>query len=327
MIPAVELKPQLLERQKRLKYAIDEMGETDHLVYLLQEVDAALERMDEGIYGLCEICHDPIEEDRLRVDPLVRVCLGDLNKIQQRILEEDLSLASKLQTMLLPRNDFTYNNWKIYYHYEPAGLVSGDYCDLVTTNGKASGEFYFILGDVSGKGVAASMLMTHMHAMFHSLIEFNLPLNALVSKVNKLLCESTLSTHFTTLVCGKAHSNGEVEICNAGHCLPVLIKKDTIVEIPSTGLPLGLFADQEYSICKYHLNEGETIFLYTDGLSESRKEEIEYGTERIAKLAGELFGKSSVDFVNTFVTDVKSFLSGSSKLDDLTLLVINRFKG
>jgi hypothetical protein len=62
-------------------------------------------------------------------------------------------------------------------------------------------------------------------------------------------------------------------------------------------------------------------------LSESRKEEIEYGTERIAKLAGGLFGKSSVDFVNTFLTDIKSFLSGTSKLDDLTLLVINRFKG
>jgi len=324
MIPTVELRPQLLDRQKRLRSAIDEMGKTDHLVHLLKEVDSALERMDEGTYGLCEVCHDPIEEDRLRVDPLIRVCLGDLNRMQQKVLEEDLSLASRLQSMLLPRNDFSYNDWHIYYHYEPAGLVSGDYCDLLSTNGKAADNFYFILGDVSGKGVAASMLMTHMHAMFHSLIEFNLPLNELVSKVNKLLCESTLSTHFTTLICGKAHSNGEVEICNAGHCLPVLIRKDTIAEIPSTGLPLGLFADQEYSVCKYHLNKGETIFLYTDGLSESRKEEIEYGTERITKLAAELYGKSSGEFVNTFLSDVKSFLSGTNKIDDLTLMVINR---
>ncbi|HVO73920.1 MAG TPA: PP2C family protein-serine/threonine phosphatase, partial [Ignavibacteriaceae bacterium] len=262
-----------------------------------------------------------------RVDPLVRVCLGDLNKIQQRILEEDLTLASKLQTMLLPRNDFSYNSWNIYYHYEPAGLVSGDYCDLISTNGKAGGEFYFILGDVSGKGVAASMLMTHMHAMFHSLIEFDLPLNALVSKVNKLLCESTLSTHFTTLVCGKAHSNGEVEICNAGHCFPVIISRDNITEIPSTGLPLGLFADQEYSVCKYHLKGGDSIFLYTDGLSESRKEEIEYGTERITQLAAGLYGKSSGVCVNTYLNDVKSFLSGANKIDDLTLMVINRLNG
>lgn len=324
MIPNIELRPQLLERQKRLKTAIEEMGETGHLVYLLKEVDAALERMDEGTYGFCEVCHDPIEEDRLRVDPLIRVCLGDLNKIQQRLLEEDLSLASRLQTMLLPRNDFIYSNWHICYHYEPAGPVSGDYCDLVSINGKTEGEFYFILGDVSGKGVAASMLMTHMHAMFHSLIEFGLPLNELVSKVNKLLCESTLSTHFTTLICGKAHTNGDIELCNAGHCLPVLVRRDAIVEIPSTGLPLGLFADQEYSVCRYKLNKGESIFLYTDGLSESRKEEMEYGTERITKIASEFYGKSSAECVTTFLNDIKYFLSGATKIDDLTIMVISR---
>ena len=72
-----------------------------------------------------------------------------------------------IQGELLPKQDFKFNGWEVSYRYEPAGPVSGDYCDLVSTE---SGDLYFLIGDVSGKGVAASFLMARLHAIFRSLI-------------------------------------------------------------------------------------------------------------------------------------------------------------
>ncbi len=107
---------QLLDRRKRLESAFNQKPPDDYLVYLLQEVNAALERLDQGTFGICEICHDPIEEDRLLIDPLIRVCLGDLDDHQQKSLEMDLELASKMQNALLPKKDLNSEDWDIGYH-------------------------------------------------------------------------------------------------------------------------------------------------------------------------------------------------------------------
>src|SRR5687767_3964985 len=146
---------QLLERRTRLQTTASVSGDDAELRRLLDEVDAALARMDNGSYGLCETCHDPIEPERLIADPLVRFCLGDLTAQQQEALAEDLELAIRIQRGLLPPPHFDAGAWRVAYHYEPFGFVGGDYCDLIRSNG----DLYFILGDVSGKGMAASLLM------------------------------------------------------------------------------------------------------------------------------------------------------------------------
>src|SRR5438105_2951825 len=120
---------QLLERRHRLTHAVEESGHTGYLNRLLQEVDAALARMDDGSYGICEYCHESIEGDRLIADPLVRFCLDHLTKGQKSALEQDLQLAASIQRGLLPKPDLACGGWRISYHYQPAGLVSGDYCD------------------------------------------------------------------------------------------------------------------------------------------------------------------------------------------------------
>src|SRR5579871_627405 len=146
------LRQQLLDRRSKLERVLDStpMG---RFSALLDEVDQALERIDQGTFGICEICDEPVEADRLITDPLVTICLDHFSANQRRVLESDLQLAAQIQKGLLPEQNLKTGGWHISYAYQPASLVSGDYCDVIRTDGN---DLYFMLGDVSGKGVAAS---------------------------------------------------------------------------------------------------------------------------------------------------------------------------
>ncbi len=321
-IGTLVFKSQLLNRRDRLESAIAAHPQADHLTRLLDEVDSALDRMDRGTYGLCEVCHDTIEQDRLLSDPLVRYCIDHLTREQQRDLQQDLDLAVRIQTTLLPSRHVRSGGWEAYYHYEPAGPVSGDYCDLIATT---SGGLFFLTGDVSGKGVASSLLMSHLHAIFRSLLTVGLPIGTLLERANRVFCESTLPSFYATLVCGYAHSGGEVEICNAGHCPPVLVRHGDVATIDSDALPLGLFANSEYAARRVCLEPGDTLVLYTDGLTEARnRADDEYAPERLQALLRGSHGRPPHDTAAGCLSDLEAFLAGNSKADDLTLMVIQR---
>jgi sigma-B regulation protein RsbU (phosphoserine phosphatase) len=320
----IDLRRRLLDRRQRLQTAMDEFKETEQLMRLLQEVDSALERMDKGSYGLCEACHEPIEKERLVADPLMRNCLDCLTPDQQRALEQDLDLASRIQAQLLPNRNLILNGWEAYYHYEPVGPVSGDYCDLIIPDTK-KGDVFFLLGDVSGHGVAASMLMAHLHAMFRSLIAAGLSADQLVRQANRIFCESTISADYATLVCGRAGSSGEVDICNAGHCPPLLIREGGITKVEATGLPVGVFSSVQYSTRRIQLARGDSLLLYTDGLTEAQdRADAEYGAQRLAALVQGRHDLPPQALTELCLQDFRTFLSGAAKTDDLAIMVIRR---
>ena len=138
----------LLARREKLENVI-ERNRSEQLAELLTQVDQALERIDNGTIGICEVCHDTIEEDRVLRDPLISVCLGCLTPRQQRALEYDLELAARIQNGSLPGTDVSIPGWEIAYLYRPAGVVGGDYCDVILDN---KGGVYFVIADVAGKG-------------------------------------------------------------------------------------------------------------------------------------------------------------------------------
>ncbi len=318
----VNIRSQLNERRTRLSDAIEKSNQPQHLVSLLQKVDSALEKIDNRTYGICEACHEEIEKEWLEADPLANFCLAHLSEKEQRLLEQDLSLAAKIQSSLLPKNNFKSFGYEISFHYQPAGPVSGDYCDIMINENDES--ILFIIGDITGKGIAASMLMTQLHAFVHSMAGLNLRANELIERVNRLFCESSLYSHFVTMICGRSYKNGLVEICNAGHCLPVLIKKNEIINLDSNGMPVGLFQTGTYFSNQLKLEKDETILLYTDGLSEANFGAEEYGADRINIVASKNFGKCPNDLINTFLSDISSFTKNSQLRDDLTMLAIRR---
>src|SRR5438552_7535271 len=123
---------QLLDRRQKLEDAITALGENSAFLRLIGEVDSALESINQGTYGLCKACNEVIEAEWLIPDPLAQFCLDHLTSLQQRALEEDLELASRIQRELLPKPNLHFNGWEVSYHYEAVGPVSGDYCDLVS---------------------------------------------------------------------------------------------------------------------------------------------------------------------------------------------------
>jgi sigma-B regulation protein RsbU (phosphoserine phosphatase) len=315
------LRNQLLSRRQRLRAAMPQ-AQTQKLAQLLEEVDSALERMDVGTYGICETCHEPIENERLMADPLSRNCLDHLSPSERRALERDLDLAFQVQQGLLPGTDRTIAGWNVAYCYEPAGPVSGDYCDLIALDG---GTGVFMLGDVSGKGVAASMLMAQLHAIFRSLATVTRSVADLVAKANRIFCQGNPSSSFATLVCGHVDNHGNVEICNAGHCQPLHLTNGTVTCIESTSFPLGLFADGEYPTQRLKLAQGESLVLYTDGLSESFNESRkQYGAERLAGLLGRQVGLAPEKLLDLVLEDVKDFRGQTPQSDDLTIMVLRR---
>jgi phosphoserine phosphatase RsbU/P len=314
------LQNQLEQRKQRLETAIALAPQNSGLAGLLREVDSALERMDKGTYGICETCHESVEQSRLMADPLVRYCLDHLTEPQRAALQRDLDLASAVQRNLLPKLGLRAGCWETSYHYEPAGAVSGDYCDLIPTDG----QLFFALGDVSGKGVAASMLMTQLHALFRSLTLMNLPLGQIVTQANRVFCESALAGQYATLVCGQAKGNGEVEIHNAGHWPAIVVGRGGVLRVESTGLPLGMFHDGEFSATRVQLEDGDMIFLYTDGLSETSSGENEYGADRVVTLVRQQASHAPTELIAACLKDLRAFSNGASPLDDVTLLAIRR---
>ena len=318
------LRDQLLDRRARLEGAVARKLDTREVTRLLGEIDAALGRIEAGSYGRCETCHDPIESDRLMADPLTRFCLDHLTPSDQRALEQDLALAARVQRGLLPKADVRFDGWDLAYHYEAAGPVSGDYCDVVPGPG-STGDHYFLIGDVSGHGVAAAMLMSHLSAVLRTLIALKLPLTQIVERASRVFCESTLPSHYATLVCGRAERGGQVEFCNAGHPPPLLVRRDRIETVVATGLPLGLFCTSQFASCTVHLDPRDVLLLYTDGLTDAVNPTGDmFGVDRVCALARERVGVDAKTMVATCAGELNAFRRGRALADDVTVLALRR---
>lgn len=324
------LREQLEKRRDSLKIAISTIPPTDApsssapFLKLLDDVEGAIRRMDDGSYGQCEVCHYPIEKDRLLANPLERTCLDDLTSEDRRALERDLALASQVQRGLLPKSETGFRDWRVHYFYRPAGIVSGDYCDLIHGSAENS-NLIFLLGDVSGKGVAASMRMTQLHAMFRALSGIGLALDALLDTANRMFCESTIAGQFATLVCGRAGGNGEIEIASAGHFPILLSSKTGVTNFEATGLPLGLFSTSRYTVHRARLAPGDSLLLYTDGISEAKnRSDEDFGLDGITRAAASRYSWTPKDLVTACMADLEKHCAGSRQLDDQTLMVIQR---
>jgi sigma-B regulation protein RsbU (phosphoserine phosphatase) len=318
---------QLVVRRQRLATALASPTTMPELGLLLAQVDAALARMGEGTFGLCETCHDPIEDDRLRVDPLLRYCLDHLNDVERQTLERDLAMAAQVQRALLPRQDLAASGWDVHYHYEALGPVSGDYCDLLPARDEGRG-LLFAVGDVSGKGVAASLLSSHLSALFRALDDLGLSVAEIIPRANRLFCESTGDAHYATLVLGRACADGAVELANAAQAPPLLLRGGRVTASRASGLPLGMFCDSPYLSESVQMGPGDCLVAYTDGVSEARSPDgEEFGRDRLAAALGAAPTGSASAAAHACLAALDRFRAGAPLEDDVTLLVLRRSDG
>ena len=315
---------QLTVRKEQLESVNTRNGASAEINRLMAEVDAALARLDNGTFGICEVCGGELDSERLLADPLARVCLEEQPPEELRRLEADLEMAGRIQRALLPPQNLAVHGWEVHYRYEPVGMVSGDYCDLITA-GQPAGELYFLLGDVVGKGVAASLLMSHLHAMFRSLVTVGQPLAQMLSVASRLFCESTVAGQYATLVAGRADSSGHIELAGAGHPPALLLHSAGVSRIESSGFPLGMFSDARFTTHSFDLRPGDSFLLYSDGVTESRGVSgEEYGVGRLQQFAENRRGASPADLVAGCFAELRSFAGSQRRTDDVTMMALRR---
>ncbi len=277
-----------------------------------------------GSWGICEVCHEPMSRELLAADPLIRVCFECLTGDQRRALERDLEAAARVQRALLPARSALHRGWEVAYHWEPLGIVSGDHVDLVRP--ARDGEpLHLLLGDVAGKGVAASLLQAHLHALFRALAPGEVALGELLGRANELFKEATAAASYATLTALRLYPDGRAELANAGHPRPLLADARGVRPVEGADLPLGLLAATAFSARALSLNPGETLLLYTDGWTEAaNSEDEEYGIGRAAAAFRRAARLPLPELLAACRADVESFLAGAPRTDDLSLVAVRR---
>jgi sigma-B regulation protein RsbU (phosphoserine phosphatase) len=277
----------------------------------------------------CIVCGMDLDPNSKVCRDLVAVCLECLSDGQRRELEQDLVRAVGVQRALLPQNHLETHGWQISWLWEPLGTLSGDHIDILAATCADDSDkqcTHLILGDVVGKGVAASLLQSHLHALFRALAVPDLRVGDLMTRANAVFATATAAANYATLVALRLQSGGCVELANAGHPRPLLADRRGVRPVEASGLPLGLFPTTEY--CEragrtLHLSPGDTLLLYTDGWTEAAPDDEgldEYGIGR----AGAVLRRSAAlplpELLAACRDDMDAFLSGKPRGDDLALV-------
>lgn len=323
MSPVEELvRERLQAKRKTLADAAEVRGE-ESLVELLRRVDDALAHLEIGDWGLCAVCQEAMDSGRLTSDPLVSVCLECLSEEERTALERDLESAARVQRALLPPRELVHDGWEVAWMWEPRGAVSGDHVDLLKP--RADGDpVHLLLGDVVGKGVAASFLQSHLHALFRALTTPETPLGEVLVRANRLFCEATAGASYATLIGARLRPDGTAELANAGHPRPLVADRRGVRPVEGSGLPLGLFCESEYGSREVRLEAGDVLLLYTDGWTEAAQGEEEFGIGRAAAALRQAAAHPLPELLGACREEMERFLDGTRRGDDLTLLAVRR---
>lgn len=244
--------------------------------------------------------------------------------LEKERLERELDLAGDIQRRLLPVRlpeveGFEFAGWN-----RPARHVGGDYYDLRAADDDG---VHLVLGDVTGKGMPAALLVSTLHSALRLLLSSR-PFDAeLFERLNRHIAEASGSNKFITMAAAKLDpATGRFDYVNAGHNPPLIVRAGgEVVELPSGGMPLGMFAAAPYKVGKDGLERGDLLCIFSDGITECEApSREEFGPERLAELLKEASGRPLPEIVRTIDKAVVDFAAGGPQGDDQTVVLVRR---
>jgi len=244
---------------------------------------------------------------------------------EHRRHQQEINLARRIQVALLPSTLPTIPGYTLHAGNRPSSGVSGDYYEVLTRNDGA--EVLMMVVDVSGAGVGASLLMGALESLSAAPIENGWPPEAICTTVSRLLYKRTPPEKFATAFLGVLEPDlGFLRFTNAGHFPGLIIRNDgTTTQLHSTGLPLGLFPDADFSLAETSIDRGDTLVLYTDGITESTNRQGEqFGLDRLEELCLEHRRTEPSDIARALETTLMHFTGGVPPDDDRTLVIVKR---
>lgn len=250
--------------------------------------------------------------------------LKETTSVKERI-ESELNIARNIQMGMIPKIFPPFperSDIDLFAMLRPAKEVGGDLYDFFINDE----NLYFAIGDVSGKGVPASLFMAVTRSLFRSVATTLGEPKVIVESMNGAISETNEANMFVTMFVGILDlKTGDMKFCNAGHNPPCLITKDgnvSFMEIHQN-LPIGLFDTFQYDTQTIHIEEGTTIFLYTDGLTEAENPEKELYTDpRLLEALKEEHNTDAETLIRRVYDSVEEHVNGALQSDDLTMLVV-----
>lgn len=243
---------------------------------------------------------------------------------ERQRLEQELSIAREIQQALLPCGirDFPY--LAIAGTNSPCLAVGGDYFDVFPLSDDRTA---FLIADVSGKGLGAALLTTMLQGALSG-IKMGADPASVFNHINRFLCEHSEVGRYATMFFGILDREGRFEFINAGHPSPLLIQRDEVAEpFCEGGYPVGLIPGANYVACTSRLNPGDTLVLYSDGVTEAMDPNAEmFGSARLRDLLVGQHGASLESMQQTILQAVREFSRGANQADDITL-VLARYRG
>ena len=294
--------------------SLEEQGNTVPVIVMTAwgNVDLAVEAMRRGA---CDFVQKPWDNNRL---------LATIRKQAEpgRQRKSELEIAANVQQKLFPRKLHRLSSLDYAGHCVPAREVGGDYYDFLEISDRKIG---FVLGDVSGKGVPAALLMANLQACFRSQQPVSLENPAQVLRaVNRHFFESTTADRYATLVfAAYDDATRTVRYVNCAHCPPLLLRASGELEkLGSTATMLGAFSRWDCVEAETVLRPGDTLLLYSDGVTEAGADSgDDFGEERLIHALRVNQRQPAQPMVEAIVHDVQEF-SGSARSDDVTVVAL-----
>ena len=244
----------------------------------------------------------------------------------QRAFRRDLEDAKEVQQAFFPRQTISIPYLSCETFYQPARGIGGDYYDLLALQ---RGRWGIAIGDVSGKGIGAALIMASLQASLKfQALQPHLKLSTLIGDVNRLVYGSSPKNIFATLFYAEYEpAKRMLNYVNAGHNPPLVLRAKNgsceIFRLPSTGIPVGISADPQFASSTFQFEIDDVLVAYTDGITEAENRQHEFwGQQRLEALLKSCSRKSPKEIINAIVEQLSTFANGQPQHDDETLLVM-----
>src|SRR5687768_10166417 len=245
-------------------------------------------------------------------------------RLERERLERELALASEIQQRFQPTAPPHINGYELQGISFPCYEIGGDYYDFIE---REDGRLVIALGDVSGKGTAAALLMSSLHAAIHAQSASHDSLVATISAVNRYLADNIPANRFVTLFYAELDpDSGSMAFLNAGHNPPLIVHAaGTVEQLASGGLPLGIKPDAEYREGRTQLQPGDVLVIYSDGVTEAVSPSgEEFGPTRLYEVVSRNVDASAAGIRDRIESSLTKFAQGTQAADDITLVIVKR---
>jgi sigma-B regulation protein RsbU (phosphoserine phosphatase) len=245
-------------------------------------------------------------------------------RLERERLERELALASEIQQRFQPTAPPHINGYELQGISFPCYEIGGDYYDFIE---REDGRLVIALGDVSGKGTAAALLMSSLHAAIHAQSASHDSLVATISAVNRYLADNIPANRFVTLFYAELDpESGSLAFLNAGHNPPLIVHNaGTVEQLSSGGLPLGIKRDAEYREGRTQMQLGDVLVIYSDGVTEAVSPSgEEFGPTRLYEVVSRNVEASAAGIRDRIESSLTKFAQGTSAADDITLVIVKR---